>query len=260
MTTLAKRIIISVAIVSLSAVIVHFYPVSEKVRWKQPHKQTLLSASDLTDSLPIDKAEAEKAMEIQVPAPTRTQVVDGNIDVAGDADAYGDVSREKPEAAEAIDPVRLAQAELELVTNQIYEEVARDTLPTLSIQTHNPVWKLEYEAAQKRTFYHAAGGTVASDNSYGSGEIETLPDDSAGDNSDEQQVQSPLPAPESGEFGNIQPPEGEIWLRIPADYASEYRDIMAQNADLYRTETGYSDTVTVMLWVGGRPYDRQEYE
>ena len=130
-----------------------------------------------------------------------------------------------------IDPVRLAQAELELVNNQIYEDVARDILPTLSIQTHNPVWVLEQEAAGE--------GSTSGDGEYQNG---------------------PLLAPEAGEFGMIQPPEGEIWLRIIAEYASEHRDIMAQYADLYRTETGYSGTVTVMLWVGGRPHDRQQYD
>lgn len=130
---------------------------------------------------------------------------------------------------EAIDQNRLSQAELELVNNQIYEDVARDTLPSLSIQTHNPVWALEQEAAA----------------------------DGAGDEDDQS---GPLPAPEAGEFGMIQPPEGEIWIRIPVDYASEHRDVMAQYADLYRTETGYDGAVTVMLWVGGRPHDRQRYD
>lgn len=132
---------------------------------------------------------------------------------------------------ETIDPVRLAEAELALVNNQIYEDVARDTLPSLSIQTHNPVWVLEQEAA-------------------GEGSVSW----------DEEDQSGPLPAPEAGEFGMIQPSEGEIWIRIPVDYASEHRDVMAQYADLYRTETGYEGTVTVMLWVGGRPHDRQQYD
>ncbi|BBO86517.1 hypothetical protein DSCO28_70830 [Desulfosarcina ovata subsp. sediminis] len=136
-----------------------------------------------------------------------------------------------PDQDAGIDPVRLAQAELELVNNQIYEDVARDTLPTLSIQTHNPVWVLEQEAA--------GGGSTS-----GGGENQS----------------GPLPAPEAGEFGMIQPPEGEIWLRISVDYASEHRDLMAQYADLYRTETAYNGTVTILLWVGGRPHDRQQYD
>ena len=125
-----------------------------------------------------------------------------------------------------IDPVRLARAELAVVRNRVYEATAREILPTLSIQTHNPVWALEYQAGRQ----DAAAG------------------------------QGPQPAPEAGEFGYIQPPEGAIWLRIPPDYAGEHRDNMAQNADLYRTETGYRGPVSVTLWVGGRPYFEQQYE
>ena len=147
---------------------------------------------------------------------------------AVDPDSTSDATPE----TDGIDPVRLAQAELALVNNQIYEEVARETLPTLSIQTHNPVWALEYAAEHGMD-----------DPGYSSGE-----------------TSGPLPAPRSGPFGNIQPPEGEIWLRIPPDFADEHRDIMAENADLYRVETGYSDPVTITLWVGGRPYTRQQYE
>ena len=151
-----------------------------------------------------------------------------------------------------IDPLELAEAELALVRNQMYEEVARETLPTLSIQTHNPVWQLQNEVA----------GTSGSTSTFvvSGNDSDSAGGDQADADSDTEAPLGPLPAPESGEFGNIQPPEGEIWLRIPADYASEHRDIMAQNADLYRSETGWTGPLTVMLWVGGRPYYRQIYE
>lgn len=138
--------------------------------------------------------------------------------------------------AEGIDPVLLAQAELELLHNQLYEEEAKATLPTLSVQTHNPVWQLEYEEEQPRKDVSSAEETT------------------------EKNKPKALATPEAGAFGNIQPPEGEIWLRIPVDYSTEHRDIMAQHADLFRIETGYTKPVTVTLWVGGRPYARQMYE
>ncbi len=138
-----------------------------------------------------------------------------------------------------IDEARLAEAEFAIVNNQMYEELAREILPTLSIQTHNPIWAMEYEAAEKKK--------VVDFDKDGT-ELTAAPS------------QGTLPAPQSGPFGDIQPPEGEIWLRIPPEYAKEHRDIMAENADLYREETGYGGPVTVTLWVGGRPYASQKYE
>jgi hypothetical protein len=138
-----------------------------------------------------------------------------------------------------IDPERLERARARLKKNRIYEKEARTSLPTVSIQTHNPVWALEYEAARQAKTLGGIGGVAV----------------------DEKVTnQGPQPAPQAGEFGMIQPPEGEIWLRIPAAYAAEHKDIMAQNADLYRAETGYSGPVTITLWVGGRPYARYHYE
>ncbi|MBT8339385.1 MAG: hypothetical protein HKP58_14435 [Desulfatitalea sp.] len=128
--------------------------------------------------------------------------------------------------AGAVDTYRPTAAEEKLAKNQIYEDTAWATLPTLSLQTHNPVWALA----------HTAAAGAQSGNS------------------------GPQPAPEAGPFGKIQPMEGEIWLRIPPEYTGEYRDIMAQNADLFRAETGYDGPITVTLWVGGRPYKREIYE
>ncbi len=160
----------------------------------------------------------------QEPASDTTVRMGENIEAAASPPAIEDqTGMEDDFESEAIDPVRLAEAELALINNQLYEELARETLPTLSIQTHNPVWALEDEAAE------VAGITIK----------ETR----------------------TGPFGNnIQPAENEIWLRIPADYAAEHRDIMAENADLYRAETGTNEPITIMLWVGGRPYARHQYE
>jgi len=135
-----------------------------------------------------------------------------------------------------IDPARLERAKAEYMRNQKYETEARATLPILSLQTHNPIWALEYQVGAR------AGNR---------GALQT---------SGAKSLQGPLPAPTAGEFGQIQPQEGEIWLRIPAAYAAEHRDIMAQNADLYRAITGYKDPLVVTLWVGGRPYARFKYE
>ncbi|GAB6906862.1 conserved hypothetical protein [Desulfosarcina cetonica] len=198
------------------------------------------SSNDPHPGVPVKQAHEENIFlhPVSGKVSEASPISNSDTDVVGQPQIADDIPKTEtgyipPENSWArIDPIRLAQAELELVNNQIYEDVARDTLPILSLQTHNPVWQLEYEASHPEL---ADGATAA-------------------------QKQGTLPAQESGEFGNIQPAEGEIWLRIPVDHSTEYRDIMAQNADLYRTETGYSGTVTVTLWVGGRVYHRQQYE
>lgn len=55
------------------------------------------------------------------------------------------------------------------------------------------------------------------------------------------------------------PREGEIWIRIKPENSGETRDIMAQVADLYRDVARYDEPVTVILWVGGRPWVRFRY-
>lgn len=205
MTSIKKLIIPVMAVTAaLMAVITLFNTADDEPR--EP------ANAPVTESRRIDPASSQNKDLAKTPEPQTDVAVDHVVPspepVPGD-----------------IDPVRLAQAELAVVRHQVYEETARETLPTLSIQTHNPIWAIEYEA-------EGQSGTSS----------------------------GPQPAPTAGEFGKIQPPEGEIWLRIPPDYAREHRDIMAQNADLYRAETGYDGPVTITLWVGGRPYHRQQYE
>ena len=53
--------------------------------------------------------------------------------------------------------------------------------------------------------------------------------------------------------------DGEIWIRIDPSNSREYKEIMAQTADLYRVDTGYQDEVTVLLWVGGQVMARETY-
>jgi hypothetical protein len=55
------------------------------------------------------------------------------------------------------------------------------------------------------------------------------------------------------------PKEGEVWIRLNAANSREYKEIMAQTADLYRQETLYEGPVTVVLWVGGRPWAQEEF-
>jgi len=175
----------------------------------QGNQEDFSSLTEPTDPVPVPHT--------PVRAGERADPVSGNPVMEEFAEEEDDAGMN------TIDPVLLAEAELALVNNRIYEEVARETLPTLSIQTHDPIWVLEDEAAAD----------------VGRAEKKKR----------------------SGPFGtDIQPAENEIWLRIPPDYAAEHRDIMAENADLYRAETGTNELVTVMLWVGGRPYARQQYE
>ncbi len=67
------------------------------------------------------------------------------------------------------------------------------------------------------------------------------------------QTHNPL---EPDKFG---PPKGEIWVRIKVDHSREFKDIMAQIADFYKEVTYFEDPVTVMLWVGGRPWAKFQY-
>ncbi|MBN1906181.1 MAG: hypothetical protein JW927_13905 [Deltaproteobacteria bacterium] len=191
-----------------------------------------------------------------------------------------DNTSEGEAAEEQIDPELLAEAEIKNTYNRMFETEARSQLPLVSIQTHNPVWKLEQEAEQRvqerltGTFSGAAfqrrrnnviTEEPASENQTAD-KTETNHETETGDISESEPAtedtenKGPEPAPENGEFGKIQPPDGEIWIRIEAEYASESKDIMAQNADLYRVTTGYEGPVTVTLWVGGRPHMRQVYE
>ncbi len=53
--------------------------------------------------------------------------------------------------------------------------------------------------------------------------------------------------------------DGEVWIRIDPAYSSTHREIMSRTADLYRANTGFTDEVTVVVWVGARPWVRQVF-
>jgi hypothetical protein len=124
-----------------------------------------------------------------------------------------------------------AQLEMDYVITKMYEQEARAELPLLSVQTHNP-------------FKNANGRYVDSNGNPVAEPPEAV---TAGEFDD------------TSEFGNQNPPNGEIWIRIEPENAQEANEIMAQAADLYRSETGYQDEVKVMLWVGGRPFRQYSY-
>ena len=58
------------------------------------------------------------------------------------------------------------------------------------------------------------------------------------------------------EFG---PKKGEIWVRIKPEAALTYQDVMAETAELYRELTYRQGPVTVMHWVGNRPYAKLSF-
>ncbi len=64
------------------------------------------------------------------------------------------------------------------------------------------------------------------------------------------------PLKQPGERG---PAEGEVWIRIKVDHAPAHKDIMAQVAEHYKLVTRYDKPVTVLLWVGGRPWAKVRY-
>ena len=56
------------------------------------------------------------------------------------------------------------------------------------------------------------------------------------------------------------PPKGEIWIRIKPENSREMREIMAQVADLYHQNAeNPDDEITVLHWVGGRPWAKETY-
>lgn len=220
-----KVSLIAMAMVVLGALSLYLYPDVEEPSRAPSAKESLLPASPSAAAQASPQVvETPKSVTVQTTRlPDTHATAGGQQQAAHDPEWSHALSDEETAAPDTVDPVHLGQAELELVNNQIYEEVAQETLPILSIQTHNPVWVLEDAAT-----------------------------DAAGINKQDKR---------SGPFGtNIQPEENEIWLRIPAAHANEHREIMAENADLYRSETGTNESVTVTLWVGGRPYYRQQYE
>ena len=50
------------------------------------------------------------------------------------------------------------------------------------------------------------------------------------------------------------PRRGEIWVRVKPDNARELKQVMKKLGELYRSQTGYDGTITIMHWVGGRPH------
>ena len=55
------------------------------------------------------------------------------------------------------------------------------------------------------------------------------------------------------------PRRGEVWIRIKAEQSREMKQIMAQVADLYRDLAASPEPLTVIQWVGNRPFARFEY-
>jgi type IV secretory pathway VirB10-like protein len=257
-TTIIKKILLGAG-AALVAVAVYYYQHSDDIKPSPSARQTAQTASEVNQPERPASGKAAKTEAVPTPAPDTTPTVDEQRPIAAENEEVDSIPDSQTRADSLIDPVRLAQAELALVKNQMYEAVARETLPTVSIQTHNPVWQLEQEAARQRSQQQAVEVTTAAGDASSSDANAGL-FNSPGGTGEDKPVRGPLPAPEFGEFGKMQPPEGEIWLRIPADYAAEHRDIMAQHADLYRMEAGYNGTLTVMLWVGGRPYARHQYD
>ncbi len=124
-----------------------------------------------------------------------------------------------------------AQLEMDYVVTKMYEQEARTELPLLSVQTHNP-----FKDANGHYVDSSGNTTTETPEAVALGEFDDI-----------------------SEFGNLNPPDGEIWIRIDPEHAREANEIMAQAADLYRSETGYQNEVKVMLWVGGRPYRQHSY-
>ena len=55
------------------------------------------------------------------------------------------------------------------------------------------------------------------------------------------------------------PKKGEVWVRIKPENAKEFKEIMAQTADLYKDVARYDDPVTVVLWVGNKVWSKFQY-
>lgn len=55
------------------------------------------------------------------------------------------------------------------------------------------------------------------------------------------------------------PSPGELWIRIKADNSREMKHIMDQVANLYRDVSGTAEPVTVIHWVGNRPFAKFDY-
>lgn len=60
------------------------------------------------------------------------------------------------------------------------------------------------------------------------------------------------------DFQNIQPPPGELWIRIKPEYSFSTKEIMDRTAAIYKARTGFKEP-SVVLWVGGRPWKRIDY-
>ncbi|WP_319526476.1 hypothetical protein [uncultured Desulfosarcina sp.] len=141
-------------------------------------------------------------------------------------------SEENPSVEEF---VATAEQELYYQKTRMFMEEARESLPLIGIRAYNPI------AAAKRAYQASIAGN-ASDTS------ETSEESEASD--DEQEVL----------LDDRGLKDGEIWIRINAANSGEHLEIMAQTADLYRSNTGFDGEVTVMVWVGGQPWIRETFE
>lgn len=213
------RIYISIAVIALVGLF----------GWQLSGREAVEEKSSPASEAQTHPSTGEDATEsaAQVPA-TSPKVADTTAahlpDAAVTAAVSPDQSAEAPYDDEAnIDSLQ----EFEDLKRELFDEEASAVLPLLSVQT------FRYDTAPNNSATNAA-------------------------TADQDQPQA-LSTDKSGPYGHLAPPDGHVWIRIDPAYAQEHKDIMAQAADLYRVETGTSDPVTVMLWVGGRPYRKQVY-
>jgi hypothetical protein len=150
----------------------------------------------------------------------------------------------------------------------MFEAEARETLPIIGMRSFNPRQATPAErtasAEGASTSARARGttspssataleGTASEGNDSESPDPNAALEASASQGEDQTVTGTDDPRDDRGLT------DGEVWIRIDPSQSGQYKEVMAQTADLYRANTDYTGDVKVLLWVGGQVWAKEVY-
>lgn len=226
--TKRRLFIFGISAVSILAVALWWWPVSQ--------------TGDRPTAAIVSPQAPEASRKALKPAPSAQVHAPGAADggaaaVLASGDDNGAPAAPVAEDRPSDEFIPTAEQELHYQKTQIFMDEARESLPLLGIRAFNPI------EAGRYAHRAAIQAAIESDGNADGGLADTAP---AGD---EEAVER--------DGRGLQ--DGEVWIRVNAAQSGEYREIMAQTADLYRVNTGFEGDVTVIVWVGGQPWARESF-
>jgi len=151
---------------------------------------------------------------------------------------------------------------------RMFEAEARETLPIIGMRSFNPLQakpRVRTTSAKEASTSGRAQGTTTTSTSSASEETASGGGDSesAGSNAALEDPATEDEGETASGTGDLRDDrglrDGEVWIRINPGNSNEFREVMAQTADLYRANTDYTGDVTVLLWVGGQVMAKEVY-